>query len=204
MLTYLYPGGKNKTERLCPITSMDFVDLRNLVQLFALIWTQLHSIYLLFCIFIGSNPPPPQKKTRTQVLERSTRVNWTGKVIFLRFKGVIRSIKVVSIFRFGHWKCHFWYPQNSQKGVILAILGEPKMAFPMPETKNGDQFYRPNYPPKHRKNHLRNVFLYIGSGFLAILLILHIFGPFLECKTKSALVPRKMASNQKMQEKILL
>ena len=25
------------------------------------------------------------------------------------------------------------------------------MALPMPETKNGDHFYKPNYPPKPRK-----------------------------------------------------
>ena len=32
-----------------------------------------------------------------------------------------------------------------------AIWGVPKMALPMPETKNGDKCYRPNYPPKPRK-----------------------------------------------------
>ena len=44
-----------------------------------------------------------------------------AKVIFLRFRGVIRFIKVVSVFRFGHQKCQFWYPQNRQKCVILAM-----------------------------------------------------------------------------------
>ena len=67
-------------------------------------------------------------------------------------------------------------------GVILAILGEPKMALPMPKTKNGDHFYRPNYPPKPRKNHLCNTFWPLESGILAILHILHILASFLECK----------------------
>ena len=80
---------------------------------------------------------------------QNTTFEWpkrVAKVFFLRFRGVIRSIKVVSVFRFGHQKCHFWYPQNPQEGLILAILGVPKMALPMPEMKNGDHFYRPNYP----------------------------------------------------------
>ena len=38
--------------------------------------------------------------------------------------------------------------------AFLAILGVPKMALVVPETKNGDHFYRPNYPPKPRKNHI--------------------------------------------------
>ena len=93
---------------------------------------------------------------------------WVPKVIFPRFRGVIRSIKVVSVFHFGHWKCHFWYPQNSQKGVILGILGEPKMALPMPETKNGDHFCRTKYPPKCGKTHLRNHFWPLEWSFSAI------------------------------------
>ena len=113
---------------------------------------------------------------------------------FHRFRGVIRFIKVVSVFRFGHWKCHFWYPQNRQKGAwclqpkdwwylssminfelddqnyaFLAISGVPKMALLMPETENGDHFYKPNYPPKPRKNHLCNISWLLESGILAIL-----------------------------------
>ena len=56
------------------------------------------------------------------------------------------------------------------------------MALPMPETKNGDHFYRPNYPPKPRKNQLWNTFWPPKSGILAILHILHILASFLECK----------------------
>ena len=56
--------------------------------------------------------------------DQNTTFEWPkriAKVIFLRFKGVIRFIKVVSVFRFGHQKCQFWYPQNRQKCVILAM-----------------------------------------------------------------------------------
>ena len=72
----------------------------------------------------------------------------------------------------------FLVPLKLQICAIFAILGVPKMAFPVYETKIRDHFYR----PKPRKNHLRNAFLYIETGVLAILLILHIFVPFLECK----------------------
>ena len=65
---------------------------------------------------------------------------------------------------------------------ICDFMRTKKMAFPVPETKIRDHFYRPNYPPKHRKYHLRNAILYIESVHLAILIILHIFVPFLECK----------------------
>ena len=54
-------------------------------------------------------------------------------------------------------------------------------AFPK-NGKNGDHFYRPNTPPKPKKNHIGNTFLPLESGFLAILFILHILVPFLECK----------------------
>ena len=75
------------------------------------------------------------------------------------------------------------------------------MAFPVPKTKIRDHFYRPNYPPKPRKNHLGKAFLPLESGFLAILFILHILVAFLECKkTKSAILKSKESSNQKMQE----
>ena len=65
---------------------------------------------------------------------------------------------------------------------IFAILGVSKMVFPVPETKIRDHFYRPNTPPKPRKNHIGNTFLPLESGFSAILFILHIFVSFLECK----------------------
>ena len=77
----------------------------------------------------------------------------------------------------------FSAPPKSQKGGKFAILEVPKMAFPVPETKIRGHFYRPKDPPNCRKNHLRNAFLYICSEFWAILLILLIFGPFLECKS---------------------
>ena len=53
----------------------------------------------------------------------------------------------------------------------------------MPETKNGDHFYRPNYPPKPWKNYIGNAFWPLESGVLAILHILNILGSFLEGKT---------------------
>ena len=56
------------------------------------------------------------------------------------------------------------------------------MAFLVPEMKIRDHFYKPNYPPKPRKIHLGNAFSPLESGFLAILFILHILVPFLECK----------------------
>ena len=42
---------------------------------------------------------------------------------FWVFWGLVRSIKVVSEFWFGHPKCHFWYPQNSQKHPKWPIFG---------------------------------------------------------------------------------
>jgi hypothetical protein len=65
----------------------------------------------------------------------------------------------------------------------INVLGVSKMALPVPEIENGDHFYRPNYPPKPRKNHLCNKFWPLESGILAILHILHILASFLECKS---------------------
>ena len=76
----------------------------------------------------------------------------------------------------------FFIPPKSQKLPNFAILKVPKMAFLVPEMKIRDHFYRPNYPPKPKKNHLGNAFSPLESGFLAILFILHILVPFLECK----------------------
>ena len=56
------------------------------------------------------------------------------------------------------------------------------MALLVLETKIRDHFYRPNTPPKPKKNHIGNTFLPLESGFSAILFILHIFVSFLECK----------------------
>ena len=96
-------------------------------------------------------------------------------VIFPRFRGGIWSIKVVSDFRFGDPKCHFWYPQNCIKCIKNTILGVPEMALLVPETKIRDHFYRPNTPPKPQKNHIGNAFLPLESGILAILFIQHVF-----------------------------
>ena len=43
-----------------------------------------------------------------------------------------------------------------------------RCTLPITETKNGDHFYRPKYPPKCGKTHLRNHFWPLESGFLAI------------------------------------
>ena len=64
--------------------------------------------------------------------------------------------KVVLEFWFGHPKCHFRYPQNSQKHPFWAFWGVPKMALRVPESKFWDHFYRPKPPPKPPKRHLRN------------------------------------------------
>ena len=48
-------------------------------------------------------------------MAKKTAFEWqkcVPNVIFPRFRGGIWSIKVVSDFCFGDWKCHFWYPQN--------------------------------------------------------------------------------------------
>ena len=52
------------------------------------------------------------------------------------------------------------------------------MALPVPQTRNGDHFYSPNYPPqptntqpptpKPRKNHIGNAFGPLEKCFLAI------------------------------------
>ena len=46
----------------------------------------------------------------------------------------------------------FWYPQNCKYCAKYVILGVLEMALPVPETKIWDHFYRPNTPPKPRKN----------------------------------------------------
>jgi len=112
----------------------------------------------------------------------------------------LHTYHLLGIKRLGHWnwnsvvlwtvekttfrdqKCHFWYPRNRKYCANYAILGVPKVALPVPETKIQDHFYRPNTPPKPRKNHIGNTFSQLESGFLAILFILHILVPFLECK----------------------
>ena len=38
--------------------------------------------------------------------------------------------------------------------AFFAILRVPKLVLPVPETKNGDHSYRPNYHSKPRKNHI--------------------------------------------------
>ena len=81
--------------------------------------------------------------------------------------------------------CNFSKPggvRSKAKRHNFDDLGVSQMALLMPETKNGDHFYSPNYPPKPRKNHLCNTFWPLESGILAILHILHIFGSFLEGK----------------------
>ena len=56
------------------------------------------------------------------------------------------------------------------------------MALSVAETKIQDHFYKPNNPPKPRKNVIGNAFRPFESGILAISHILHIFASFLECK----------------------
>ena len=84
--------------------------------------------------------------------------------------------------------CCLFYVQNwpnkfEKSWLKLAqILGVPKMTNPLLETKIRDHFYRPNTPPKPRKNHIGSKFPPLESVFLAILFILHISVSFLECK----------------------
>ena len=59
------------------------------------------------------------------------------------FWGWFGSLKVVSEFWFGHPKCHFLYPQNGKNGPFWpfwAVLGVPKMALWVPESKFRDHF----------------------------------------------------------------
>ena len=49
----------------------------------------------------------------------------------------------------------FWYPKSGTL-AIFADFGIPKRALPVLETKIWDHFYRPNYPPNPRKNHIGN------------------------------------------------
>ena len=60
---------------------------------------------------------------------------------------------------------------NREYCAKYATLRVPEMALPVPEMKIRDHFYRPNTPPKPGKNHIRNAFLPLESGFLAILFI---------------------------------
>ena len=50
-----------------------------------------------------------------------------------------------------------------RKNARIAI--SRKRHFRSPKRKNGDHFYRPNYPPKCGKTHLRNHFWPLESGF---------------------------------------
>ena len=61
-------------------------------------------------------------------------------VIFPRFRGGIWFIKVVSDFRFGDRKCHFWYPRICIFCAKYANPWVPKMALPVPETNIRDHF----------------------------------------------------------------
>ena len=62
------------------------------------------------------------------------------EVIFLRFRGGIWSIKVVSDFRFGDRKCHFWSPPNRKYCTIFAIWGGQKWHFQSPKRKSETTF----------------------------------------------------------------
>ena len=58
---------------------------------------------------------------------QNTTFEWpkrVAKVIFPRFRGVITYIKVVSVFRFGHRKCHFWQRGGGgEKGIFHRAPG---------------------------------------------------------------------------------
>ena len=80
---------------------------------------------------------------------RADSGSWGG---FLGVLGASLYWKVVSEFWFGHPKCHFWYPPNPQNGVILAILGVPKMALRVPESKFRDHFSIQTSPQNLQKD----------------------------------------------------
>ena len=61
---------------------------------------------------------------------------------------------MVSEFWFGHPKRHFWYPQNDQNGVNLAILGVLEMALRVSESKFWDHFSIQTSPQNPQKDTL--------------------------------------------------
>ena len=79
---------------------------------------------------------------------------WVPKVSFLGVLGASLYWKVVSEFWFGHPKRHFWYPQNDQNGVILAILGVLEMALRVSKSKFWDHFSIQTSPQNPQKDTL--------------------------------------------------
>ena len=122
---------------------------------------------------------------------------------FFRFRGVIKSIKVVLDFCFGDRKCHFWYPQNRDFEQFLRFLGYRKWHFRCPKRKSEITFIDLIAPLNLRKITLGTHFCTSEVGFWPF----HYFGIFLPRfqsvktpKTKSVDLPMKMTSNQKSQE----
>ena len=54
---------------------------------------------------------------------------YVPEVIFPTFRGGIWSLKVVSDFRFGDRKCHFWYPKIAYFAQYLQFWGYQKWHF---------------------------------------------------------------------------
>ena len=122
---------------------------------------------------------------------------------FSQFQGGNQVYKSDLRFSFRTPEMPFLVPQKPQKLPKFAILGLPKMAFPVSETKIRDHFYKPHYPPKPRKITSETHFCTLKVVFR----LFHYFGIFLSRfqsvktpKTKSVDLPRKMTSNQKNQE----
>ena len=124
-------------------------------------------------------------------------------MIFPRFRGVIRSIKVISDFRFGDRKCHFWYPKKRKNGPNLQFWWYPKWHFRSPKRKSEITFIDLITPLNLGK-------ITSGTQFCTLKVVFrpfHYFGIFLSRfqsvktpKTKSVDLPMKMTSNQKSQE----
>ena len=119
------------------------------------------------------------------------------------FRGVIRCIKVVSDFRFGDRKCHFWYLQNRKNGTNLQFWGYQKWHFWSPKRKSETTFIDLITPLNIGKITSGTHFCTLKVVFLAISLLCTLLSRFQSVKTpktKSVDLPRKMTSNQKDQE----
>ena len=108
------------------------------------------------------NPPFLHSKTRPKYAKYVKQPKYHFRVVKMCSKGDFSQVqggnqvyKSGLRFSFRVPEMPFLVPPQHPE---ISILGVSEMALPVPEMKNGDHFYRPNYPPKPKKNHLWNPF----------------------------------------------
>ena len=89
----------------------------------------------------------------------SSGQNVLQRCFFLRFRGVIRFIKVVSDFCFGDRKCHFCYPQKAENAQFQVCKNGTL------DARNWKRrpLFHANTPPKRWSKHLCCAFPLLGG-----------------------------------------